>query len=197
MDDLRIPAKGATGVVGSFEAIERVRDEARRYLSKRRWDVMLIDAYYVTKEFPLKAKDLDFDESVNIGLKRIRTARNIINTAAQSYEIEYLIAELDGVKFALGGITAYTQDYLNGGFLTTTVSLLIDGKTVITASYKEELHPTQRRQPSFLSVEEFHNNEQIGPLLKAFQENTLSRNLRNEERNKHLKVKKYFGRFTF
>lgn len=182
--------------VASYEAIEQVRDEAMRYLSRKRWDMMLIEAYFTVKEFPAQMKQLDFESSINIGIKRIRTARNVIESSAQTYEIEYLIGELDGVKFGLGGITTYTQDYLSGGFLTTTVSLLINCKTVITASYKEASYPTQPTPASLLSVEEFHNNDLIGPLLSAFHENTLARNLRNEEQKKALRLRKYFGKFS-
>lgn len=177
---------------------KEMQEKAKYFIKDKGWDYLLIDAYLQTRYFHAWHQRKDFDENWNIGIKKISSHKEKIDIGYVSEETELLNGEIDEIKFKIGGFKKLTSMPDDSLFITTNVALFIDEKIVFAVRYTDNCDDAYHvNDYSILSVEEFHNNEKIEKLLRAFAREKNNREKINEEKNKKQETEKYKGKFTF
>jgi hypothetical protein len=177
---------------------KEMQEKAKYFIKDKGWDYLLIDAYLQTRYFHAWHLREDFNENWNIGIKKISSCKEKIDIGYVSEETEFLIGEIDEIKFKIGGFKKLTSMPDDSLFITTNVALFINEKIVFAIRYTDDCDDAYYANDySILSVEEFHNNENIEKLLRAFEREKNKREKNNEEKNNKKDNEKYKDKFTF
>ena len=182
----------------NLENPEKLKEKAKLIMIERGWDDLLIGAYLITENFISWSKDQDFDEKHNVGISNIKGITKKIDIRYSDDKVEFLEGEIVGIKFQLGGLRKRSEFPDGERYATTSVSLFIDEKRVLAAYYAcYSDYPTSPSDYSLSSVEEFHKNPSIEPLLLAIKEGQDEKERKWKEDEKREEQKKYDGKFSF
>lgn len=170
--------------------IYELKQKAQKFITERRWDILLIEAYLITK-------DLDSRGSSSLGIKNISVVNKEIIIGHIKKEAKFVLGEINGISFEIGGFYDFSL-MAEGCSATVGVSLCIEDNIVFTGSYLVNSDdPLLASDYSIYSVEEFHNNDLIHHLLKALHDAKVEQSDRLNEVIKLENEKKYAGKFTF
>lgn len=170
--------------------IGKLKQKAKKILTDKNWDKLLIEAHLASKDFVVRSQREDFE---NLGLTNISFTKKPIEVGIYNYVTEFLIGEIKGIKFELGVYTHRAISFDDEPYITAIISLIINNNKSLGVIYETQEEAFRAYQYTLISVEEFHNNDLIDPLLMAFQE---AINVRERRRNEK-EEKRYTGKFTF
>jgi hypothetical protein len=178
--------------------VNQLKEKAKKLMIERKWDILLMDAYLTTQHFFSWSEREDFDGRWNVGITKIKGIKRSIDVSYIKEDTEFVCGEIRGIKFQLGGVTDYSSMPDGDAFITTNVSLFIDEKCVLAVRYtmdRDEAYSSQ--DYSILSVEEFHKNDSIEPLLMAIRDGKNEQENKIKELERLHNEKKYEGKFSF
>ena len=178
--------------------VNELKEKAKQAIIERKWDVLLMGAYLTTQHFVAWSKRDDFDECWNVGIRNVKGIKKSVDVSYVKDEAEFLLGELNGIHFQLGGVTNYYSMPDGHSFNTTNLSLFIDDKRVLAVQYTMDRDEAYLPEDySLVSVEEFHNHESIDALLNSIKLGKLEQERKSKERKRLENEKKYEGKFSF
>jgi hypothetical protein len=178
--------------------VNELKNKAKNLMIERKWDFLLMDAYLMTKHFVAWSQRDDFDECLNVGVKNVKGIERSIDISYLKEDAKFICGEISGVNFQLGGVTDYSSMPDGDSFITTNIALFIDDKRVLAARYTMDRDEAYFADDySLLSVEEFHSNDSIEPLLLALNEGKKEQERKSKERERLENEQKYKGKFSF
>jgi hypothetical protein len=176
-----------------------LKEKAKKYVKEKRWDYLLVNAYLETKHFTSWSRRHDFEEKWNIGLTNISSEIRTLECGYKKNENnEFLVANLNNIKFKIGGLrdTTYMPD--GDAYTTLSIVLLIDEKVVLSFRYSVDADdPFSARDYGIVSVEELHSAPEISELLEGIEKAVDEKNDRDELKRKQEENNSYEGKFTF
>ena len=178
--------------------VNQIKDKAKNLMIERKWDILLMDAYLITKHFVAWSQRDDFDECWNVGVSNVKGVTRSIDVSYIKDDAEFICGEIRGIKFQLGGVTDYSSMPDGDTFITANISLFIDEIRVLAVRYTMDRDEAYFAEDySILSVEEFHRNDSIEPLLMAIKEGKKEQERKSKDRERVENEKKYDGKFSF
>lgn len=182
---------------GSMD-VNQLQDKAKKIMIERKWDILLIDAYLTTKNFVAWSERENFYGRFNVGITNIKGIKRSIDVSYIKDDTEFICGEIKGIKFQLGGVTHHSTMPDGDAFITTNLSLFIDEKCVLAVRYTMDRDKAYSYDDySILSVEEFHKNDSIEPLLIAIRDGKNEQESKSKELERIDNEKKYEGKFSF
>ncbi len=179
-----------------------LEERAKNLMIKRKWDVLLLDAYLATKAFVELSQREDFEEHWNIGIKNIKGIKRSMDGSNIENGIEFLCGEIRGINFQLGYATRSLDSYFddNACLSRLTLYMFIKDKHILTADYIETISINMHFSASsysLFSVKKFHDHASIEPLLRAIEEGIQEQKRKSEERQRLEKQKEDEENFSF
>lgn len=170
-----------------------LQEKAERLLSERGWDQFLARVSYEAKGFA--SPQVDFD----IGLSNARRIEKTLQVGCVKEQAQFLCATFECINFEIGTYTSLGSFPDGETYRSEYVELIIADKTVLAVRYSVSTGElfTNYQNYRISSVEEFHDEETIEPLLRGLYERLLQRERHFEKHREELRQNKLRGKFTF
>lgn len=178
--------------------VKEAKQRALRLMREKGMDLTLIKTYQAIKHYPSWAERDDFNEKWNIGLGDISGEEVTLEVGYLKDCCRLTVAEIDGVKFKIGGFAKFDVMPDGSSLDMEAVALYVDGKCVIAALYSrngvDAILPSDFR---LSSVEEFHQSAVAEQVLQSVS-NLIDRwQAKKKVASHESDVAKYEGKFSF
>jgi len=190
--------RGVNDISEAVFSVEEIKQKAKNFIAEKNWNFLLIEAYIATKHFGAWSKNGETQARWNFGIGNISTVVRSIDCGYVKDDTEFLLGEIGGISFELGGFERSSSFPDGDSFRTTCVSFSIERNRVMAVIYSEiraDAYFASDYEVS--SVEEFHNHPLIDKVLNLFHEGIADIQVRNKLKKTAEMEEKYKGKFSF
>jgi hypothetical protein len=143
-----------------------LQKKAEKFVTEKKWDDLLIEAFIELQHYPSWSKRNDFESKLNIGVMNVGVERKQLDTEIINDYVDFCVCEFTNLKFKIGGKRKFIS-LPDGDFsIYQAVELYLDDRRVLSLLYyAKNDDPILATDFKLITVAELHNDVRIEKLL--------------------------------
>ncbi len=173
---------------------EEEKEKAKRFLTDRKWDVYLVEAYLNLRQYPFLRGRFDFEDALNIGVTNVSGVKTRVEVGSVKGEVTATQCEFNGVRFLIAGESSFSALPNDELLCTLGVCLFLGEQRAMAVEYRFPGAGASRASDhTLLEVEELHASARLEALLRGLHDASVAHQVRMEEKRRRSEEAKFNG----